>query len=125
MPLLKTDDAARGLWSPYLGPPSMRWPTASYPAYGTFFGLALVSAGVTFANRPTIGFWIIVELPLVLLGSLLVTRFIFKRIKGDVTLNYQIRTLRAELGAPRPQTRTHARTRTIPASTFTDHRDSR
>jgi len=123
--LVKTDDAARGLKFVYLGPQNMRWPAATLPAYGTFFLLALAGVVVTFLTRPTTGVWVLLELPAVLGGSLLLTRFLFKHIEGDRSVSYQLRTIRAELNAPRPQTSRGTLTTAIPADLFTDHREAR
>jgi len=123
--LVKTDDAARGLKFVYLGPQNMRWPAATLPAYGTFFLLALTGIVATFLTRPTTGAWVLLELPAVLGVSLLLTRFLFRRIEGDRSVSYQLRTIRAELAAPRPQARTTTTRTTVPAHLFTDHRESR
>lgn len=126
MGLVKTDDAARGLKFVYLGPQNMRWPAASLPAYGTFALLAGIGTVVSFLTRPTTGFWLLIEWPLVLGIALLITRAIFRHIEGDRSVGYQLRTLRAELTAPRPPQSAPTRLRTeTPASLFTDHRESR
>lgn len=126
MGVVKTDDAARLLRFVYLGPASYRWPAASIPAYGTFFLLSLTLIGVTFWTRPNLGVWLLMELPIAIGGSLLVTRLIFRYIDAERGMDYQRRTLAAELTAPRPH-RGGATTysTSIPRELFTDHREGR
>lgn len=125
MPVVSTDDAARGLKFLYLGPPGKRWPAATIPAYATFFLMALTGIVVGFLTRPNFGVWFLIETPLSIGLSLLVTRFAFKYIDGDVTVRYQINTFKAEIRAPRPEARRQTYVTTIPASLFHDHRETR
>lgn len=125
MGVVKTDDAARRLRFLYLGPQNSRWPAATIPAYATFFLLSLTLIGVTFWTRPNLGAWLFFEVPAAVLGSLLAVRFLFGFIDTDRGVDYQRRTLAAELTAPRPQRRASTTyTTSIPSGLFTDHRES-
>lgn len=105
MPVVKTDDAPRLLRFLYLGPQNSRWPAATIPAYATFLLLTLTLIGVGFATRPNLGVWLFLEAPAAAIGSLLITRLIFRHVDAERGLSYQRRTVLAELRAPRPQRR--------------------
>jgi hypothetical protein len=124
MPIVRSDDAARRLRFIYLGPPSMRWPAASFPAYGLFLALAGTGVVTTFLTMPNLGVWLLFELPAVLLGSALLVRWVFRRVDADTPLMYQLSTLRAEITAPRPPKPARVHATAIPAHLFTDHRES-
>lgn len=125
MAIVSSDDAARRLRFVYLGPPSYRWPAATLPAYGLFFGTALAGLVLTFLTKATIGAWLLLEVPPVLLGALLLTKWVFRTIDADTPLAYQLKTIRAEVRTPRPPRPARARATAIPAALFTDHREGR
>ena len=122
MSALRPDDAARRLRFLYLGPPNMRWPAATFPAYGLFGAMTCTGVVWSFLTMPNLGVWLLLELPVVIGGSALFVRWLFRRIGADTPLLYQLATLRAEITAPRPPKDTPVAATTIPASLFTDHR---
>lgn len=132
MPVVRTDDAARSLKFKWLGPKGHRWPDAYVGELISFAVITILIWGTS---------WVFMVLPNPLnwarnLSWLALAMFVwfpvwvivrktYKRINPERTVSYYVQTLRSDLHAPRPPSKTRTVETVIAPSLFLDHREKR
>lgn len=117
---MRTDDAARRLEFPILGPPNLRLPvTTTLPVWGgwvcTWFFLGLAAWALT----PSLGWFLLLGIiPTGWLAARIMAR-LRPHINRVTPIRYWTHTARHEVTTPRVPTRTTWHTTTVPREIFT------
>ncbi|MGL5910647.1 MAG: hypothetical protein ACRCZP_11640 [Phycicoccus sp.] len=99
---VRTDDAARRLEFPLLGPTNMRFPvTTTLPIWGGWFTIWTVLTTAAWALTPSIGWFLLVGIiPTGWVAARIMAR-VRPHIDRVTPLMYWLRTARAEIETPR------------------------